>query len=132
MGSQQSVDLKDFSTKKEVTSYLDSIEKGNALNLQKVTELQKEIDSSKPDENLKDFIKSLSDAECACNAPKVVFWLSSSKQQECTAARVDAFVKFSEYTSGVNKVQKLTEVVGELGKYSKEVSSFVSLNKKYV
>lgn len=37
------------------------------------------------------FMEAYYNAECVCNAPKVVFWLSKAKRDECKKARMYAF-----------------------------------------
>lgn len=130
MGSSQSVDFKDFETRKEIKEHVDRLS-------EKSDELKKEVENVSTNSSrligtkMENVFARFSEAECECSAPKFVFWLSESKRHRCMDARRRSYASLAELVDAGYQAYQTAEVSDRMMQHAKMMADTSSLNRKY-
>lgn len=131
MGNDNSVDFKDYHTQAELKGFLDRVDKTNMENkkyLEKLDTAMKEVNT---DEKLVQFASAYYEAECACNLPQYVFWLSESKRNACHEAKMKMFSQGMLFANSVIHYNKLANVSEQLSSQIQYLNRVTKTNLKY-
>ena len=96
MGQQQNIELRDLKTQEQVTKFINDINNDTARLEQKGNTILGEINKRELNPQLTKVADAYFRAECECNAPPFVFWLSPHKREKCQNAKLEAFNQFSK------------------------------------
>ena len=131
MGQQQSVDLQEFETKQQINNFINSTNEDNIRLEQKADKILEEINKREVNPQLTKVVDAYFRADCECNAPPFVFWLSSKKRQECQNAKMEAFNQISDLCMRQLEKQELNGIHDELIKQTNMLAKISIVNSKY-
>jgi hypothetical protein len=132
MGAEQSVNFKDYKTNNELNNFMNNVQETNKTIIAQNVQFQKTLDAIEPNKKAIQLANDLSDADCKCNAPKIVYWLSSKQRAECTQARMKAFTSFLDFTTSVVYAESLNDIIEKNKLYSGRLSNVVEVNKNII
>lgn len=131
MGQQQFVDLQEFETKRQVTNFINTINNDTVKLQEKADKIHEEIDKRELTPQLNKFSEAFFRAQCECDAPSYVFWLSAGKREKCQTAKTEAFNQFSILCMNQIKKQELEEINNNLINHIKRLEEINNVNAKY-
>jgi len=130
MGNNNNIDFKDYTTKEELKSFLNKVEFETIK--QQAEEIRTEMKSKQPRTQLDTFVENYFDAECKCDAPSFVFWLSQKKRQECQTAKMKAFGSFMSLADSSVDYNQLSLACNKLDKQATKLTSIIETNKNLI
>ena len=131
MGNNQSVDLKAFDNKQDIKNFISKVEQDNEKLETQLKDLNKKLEEKTPRIELNRFVEAYSEAECECNAPQFVFWLSKSKRESCKNAKTRAFSELINFVDVVTEQSQINSLVNDVNSRMIYLNSIKDTNKKY-
>ena len=132
MGNNNSVDFKDHQTKQDLNLFLNKVKNDNEKLKQRAEAIQESMENKQPKQKLEKFANAYFEADCKCNAPSIVFWLSTRKRAECHEARMNAFLAFMDLADSTIDYGKLSNALDELKQRTEVLNKMEKTNRRYV
>ncbi len=129
MGQSNTVDFKNFETQQQIDNFIKQTETDTQelkLKLSNVdNEMNKRIPSEIPDKLMKLYL----DVDCACSVPKTILWLSKTKREECTRAKLNMYNGIISTTNDSANFANLSYMHADALKHIEHLDEIVNKNK---
>ncbi len=129
MGQSNTVDFKNFETKQQIDNFIKQTETDTQELKLKLSEVDNEMNKRIPSEIPDKLMKLYLDVDCACSIPRTVLWLSTTKREECTRAKLNMYNGIISTTNDIVNFNKLTCVYDDASKHITHLDEIIDKNK---
>jgi hypothetical protein len=129
MGQSNTVDIKNLETQQQITSFIEKTEKDTQELKSKLLDVENEINKRKPLEMPDKMMKLYLEVDCACSVPKTVLWLSTTRRNKCTNAKLNLY---NELTNDIVQLSTLSNIQMETSTHIKQLEQLVEINKSNI